>query len=80
MTPPDLADLIRTRRPFHDGVQLARVDRFLEANPNASFTSGTGFKQMHLTWPSGSDTITRRTLRELMDEVDARYPHPAAGS
>ena len=50
-----------------------REERSLAAHPEASVMRGSGFCQAHLRLPKGSDTITRWTMGELMDELESRY-------
>ena len=50
-----------------------REDRFLAAHPEASIMRGPGFCQAHVRLAKGSETITRWTIAELIDELESRY-------
>ena len=62
----------------HDGTvnsdQIWRLARFLALHPEVQIGSIAGMRQATIPQPRGSETITRRLLADLLDELEKRFP------
>jgi hypothetical protein len=59
-----------------DDAQLIRLDAYRASHPEWVIKSGTGFWQARRGEASGETVITRYSLPELLDVLDALAPPP----
>jgi hypothetical protein len=59
-----------------DAGQVRRRDAFAGAHPGTLFSRPGGMSQACVPQGSGTRTVTREGLRELMDELERIFPAP----